>query len=311
MDKGSFKNINIILCTHNGDKFLNEQLDSIVNQSVMPNNIYIYDYDSGDNTRLIIQEYQEIHKNIKVTLIPYAHGACSSFFDAIKRTLVKVENNSLFFLSDQDDIWELDKIESQLIWFTNFISNNKHPLVVYHDVSIVDTNLSVINDDYFNGFPNYLPRDSEFNSLIFGNSIIGHTMMVNTEALKILNSFDNKTHYAMHDWTLVLIASLYGNLFYCNKKLTKYRQHESNVLGVSSNSTSFNLVKTYDYSKVVFQQAYSFFQDNKNTIKITKFKFLFSENIHIFRIKLAIYGIIFAPTYKKKILALFFLFNWL
>ena len=304
----------VLLCTHNGENFILEQLNSIVNQTMKPNQLNIFDFDSNDNTRIIIQRFIEKYDGpikVKLKLFHYAQGAFCSFLESIKSTLVETEPDSLIFFCDQDDIWEKDKINSQFTLYKGLDFEKNAPVVIYHDVKVVDKDLNLINNDYFRGSPNVLPRDSDFKSLLFGNAIIGHTMMVNVKALKLFQYSINPKKYIMHDWPLALISSLHGHLIFCDKKLTCYRQHDSNVLGVSSKYSNYNFTNTYNYSKRILEQDFVFFLDNKEFIKSSKYRFLFSNYLPIFRFKLAFFGLFFAPGIKKKILSLFILFNWL
>lgn len=103
----SDKNVTIVLATYNGQKYIKEQLDSLVRQTYPVHEIIVADDKSTDNTMDIIKEYVQNYSNIN--WIVYQNeiniGWRSNFIKAIKKS-----EGDLIFLSDQDDIWENDKI---------------------------------------------------------------------------------------------------------------------------------------------------------------------------------------------------------
>lgn len=98
--------ISVVLCTYNGAKFLKEQLDSIVMQSLLPYEVIAQDDGSTDDTMLILQEYAKNYSYIKVFQNEEKHGINPNFFSAIRRA-----SGEFIAISDQDDIWELNKLE--------------------------------------------------------------------------------------------------------------------------------------------------------------------------------------------------------
>ncbi len=103
------KTVSIVLCTYNGAQFLREQLDSIVKQTYPIYELIIQDDCSTDATTVIIEEYKERFPFIKFTKNDTNKGINFNFFSAINRA-----TGDYIAISDQDDIWELDKIEKQI-----------------------------------------------------------------------------------------------------------------------------------------------------------------------------------------------------
>ena len=103
------KNVSIILCTYNGARFLREQLDSIVNQTYPIYELIIQDDCSTDSTESIAKEYVEKFPFIKFVKNETNKGINLNFFSAISRA-----TGEYIAISDQDDIWELNKIEKQI-----------------------------------------------------------------------------------------------------------------------------------------------------------------------------------------------------
>lgn len=99
----------VVMATYNGEKYIIEQLESIKNQSCIPDEVIIRDDCSNDNTVKIIKEFIEtnnLNENWKVTINERNLGYADNF-----RTATMSATGDLIFFSDQDDIWKLDKIE--------------------------------------------------------------------------------------------------------------------------------------------------------------------------------------------------------
>lgn len=101
--------VSIVLCTYNGAKYLSEQLDSILAQTYPLHEIIIQDDNSTDETVNIIHEYASKYSLIKFFENNSAHGVNGNFISAMQRA-----TGDYVAISDQDDIWETDKIENQM-----------------------------------------------------------------------------------------------------------------------------------------------------------------------------------------------------
>ena len=104
------KTVSIVICTYNGEQYLREQLDSILAQSYPLYEVIIQDDGSTDGTMEILYDYQ---KKYPTLIRIYEHkihdGWNRNFLDAILLT-----KGDYIACSDQDDIWEPDKIERQI-----------------------------------------------------------------------------------------------------------------------------------------------------------------------------------------------------
>src|SRR5574344_1779789 len=98
----------VVMCTENGSSFLWEQFDSILNQTLLPAEIIVQDDGSSDETLDILKEYAAKTTLVKIYQNEGAHGINSNFFTAMQRA-----SGDLIALSDQDDIWEADKLRLQ------------------------------------------------------------------------------------------------------------------------------------------------------------------------------------------------------
>ena len=130
--------ISVCMATYNGEKYLKEQLDSILKQIQSSDELIVSDDGSSDLTRTIVQEYQNQYKNIHLVNGPKC-GVQKNFENALKHA-----KGDILFLSDQDDIWVEGKVDRVLKEF-----ENKNTLCVVHDAEIVDGNLNRVQDSFF------------------------------------------------------------------------------------------------------------------------------------------------------------------
>ena len=208
------KKVAILMSTYNGEKYLKEQIDSLISQTYENIEIYIRDDGSKDNTVKIVKEYKEKYKNI--TLIEGKNlGFINSFFE-----LLKICNDADYYAyCDQDDVWMEDKIQRAVEFLEK---TNKNKPALYFS-----------NSDYYDGDMNYLATAEKNKVYNFRNSLVecvtqGMTMVVNncTRKLIIQNKPENCLY---HDWWTYMICSGFGKIVYDDKSLVKYRRHNKSV----------------------------------------------------------------------------------
>ena len=222
------KEIAIIIATYNGEKYINELLESLVNQTYQNFRCYIHDDGSSDQTLEICLRYQEAYpENFLVLNYPASGGSKENFFSIIKYV---VEPYMMF--CDQDDIWLPKKIELSLKKIKELeFSYNSKPLIVFSDLKIVDSNLNVLHNSYCN-FKKVRKNISFRDSLIQG-IIPGCACILNRKLYSILNTYKNVNNIYMHDWwALALCLGVGGHYDIVEEPLILYRQHSNNTLGV-------------------------------------------------------------------------------
>lgn len=126
--------VDVLLATYNGEKYLKEQIDSILNQTYQNINLIISDDNSNDSTRKILEEYKKIDNRIKIYLQDKNLGYIKNF----EFLLTKVESN-YYMLSDQDDVWLPEKIEKSMKTL-----KEKNADLVFGDLEVVDEKLNTI-----------------------------------------------------------------------------------------------------------------------------------------------------------------------
>ncbi|MDR6234272.1 glycosyltransferase family 2 protein [Pseudomonas oryzihabitans] len=218
-------NIAILLCTYNGAKYLRPQLDSIVNQSHKNWTIHISDDGSTDGTKEIIFEYIQKLGNERVKFYSGPKGGFSkNFFSLIKNKKIKA---AYYAFSDQDDIWEREKLKRAIK--SSAFTNNKNPSLYCGRTTYIDNNLKTIGQS-----PLFKRRPSFKNALI--QSIAGgNTMVMNNAFKEILELTNTNKKIVSHDWwCYLLVTALGGQIIYDPVPGLGYRQHAENLVGANS-----------------------------------------------------------------------------
>jgi len=227
--------IDILLATFNGEVYLREQLDSILAQSHDEWQILTRDDGSEDQTREIIQEYQEKHPDrIKIIDREGEHlGPANNF----GRLLAGSESEYVMF-SDQDDVWIPEKIVLSMEKMTKLEKQHgtETPLLVHTDLRVVDQELRTINKSFIQSHRRD-PKISKVNRLLVQNHFTGSTILINRSLLKIASPVPATA--VMHDWWLGLVAALLGKMLYLDLPTVLYRQHKKNVLGAGKQTAGF------------------------------------------------------------------------
>ena len=226
--------IDILLTTYNGEKYLKEQIDSILNQTYTNFRLLISDDCSKDSTIKILKEYEQKDNRIKVFLQEKNLGYVKNF----EFLLTKVENE-IYALSDQDDVWNNDKVEK-----TYKKLKEEDADLVFTDLEIVNEKLKTINSS-FNDYM-FLSRKikkyyKDYRLQYLYNCITGCTLMSKKKYLEKIIPIPMDSKYVIHDTWIGLIVALNGKIAYLDEVTIKYRQHGNNQVG--SNHTSHKYTK--------------------------------------------------------------------
>lgn len=218
----------ILMATYNGEKYVGEQIDSILASSYQDFEIFIYDDGSKDNTMCILRNYESQYPS-KLHAFQNENnlGVTINFLSALSRTTM-----DYVMFCDQDDVWKPNKIGLALKRIRHMeaqIGKNM-PLAVFTDASIADQNLNVINPSFFRS-SHLNPKKTDLAHLLMENKLIGCTVMVNAALRKVLQSSNLPGRAKYHDWWIALIASSFGKIGFVNESTLLYRQHEGNVVG--------------------------------------------------------------------------------
>lgn len=216
--------VHILLACYNGEKYLREQLDSLLHQTYTDFQIIARDDQSTDSTSDILQSYQHKYPN-KLIIMPSKErlGTVGNF-----SALLTYSAADYLFFSDQDDVWHQDKLKHFLEVFKK--EDPATPLLVYSDLEVVDEKLKTKHPSFwkYSG----LKSESNFNRLLVQNIVTGCAMAINKSLRNLVQEIPQTA--LMHDWWLTLVASACGKMIPIKQSYVKYRQHGSNVIGASS-----------------------------------------------------------------------------
>lgn len=222
--------ISVALCTYNGAKHITTQIESILTQSQPVDEIVVCDDGSRDDTINIINSIKS-NCSIKITVHQNENnlGVCANFEKAL--SLCK---GDIIFLSDQDDIWETDKVETIVSWF----DKHKDKSAVFTDAKLITDNGAPFiektlwecvgfNEKMRKYFDNGLDLES-----FFINKATGATMAIRKELHFPFAQYCNNDN-VLHDYCLALKALDNSSLGYIDKPLIRYRIHGNQQAGIS------------------------------------------------------------------------------
>ena len=220
--------IDILLATYNGDKYLSEQINSILSQTILEWKLIIRDDGSTDKTVQIINHYVKTYPD-KITQIVDTDknlGVTHNF-----ERLMKYSTAPYIMFCDQDDIWQSDKIK---ISFSKIKMMEEQygtdvPLLVYTDLAVCDEEGMLIKDSFwkYQGADPSLPK--HFAKALIQNNATGNTFIFNRALLQKALPFSEEA--VMHDWWVALVALYLGKIDYVADQTLFYRQHGTNVSG--------------------------------------------------------------------------------
>ena len=205
--------ISVAMATYNGEKYIEKQLVSILNNICENDEIIISDDGSTDSTLEIIKKLNK--GNIKVIKGP-KKGVMKNFENAIKNC-----RGEFIFLSDQDDIWAAGKVENVLKLFEKGVT------AVVHDVSYINEKDEIM---YKSFFEKRRVRSGLVNNLI-KNSYLGNAMCFRGDLKEkvIPIPVDKRMSDQWHDQWIGLVCEAYGKVVFDKQVLGYYRRHSSNV----------------------------------------------------------------------------------
>lgn len=224
------KEVQVLIATYNGEKYLPEQLDSIINQTYENISIRIRDDCSSDYTNNIIDSYIGRYENIdKINRIQKNLGAKNSFWQLLK----EAKESEYYALSDQDDFWMPDKMKRAVdkLLELETIYGAETPLLYCSAKMVTDDKL---NDIYLEKAEN--PQIT-FGAALVENLCTGCTCVMNRK-LRDLVVKERPRFFIMHDWWIYLTAVSFGQVYYDEESYIKYRQHGDNVYGEITSRTA-------------------------------------------------------------------------
>jgi glycosyltransferase involved in cell wall biosynthesis len=215
------------MATYNGEKYIKEQLDSILCQLSESDEIIISDDNSTDATVEIIQKYND--PRIKLYPNTNRKGVVGNFENALRKA-----QGDFIFLSDQDDVWLQNKVKKCVSLLKDFD-------LVVSDCYVTDSKLNVIHMSFFS------MRGSKhgFFKNLWKNTYLGACVAFRSSLLKCVLPIP-KTLPVYHEGWIASLADITGYVCFFPEQLIYYRRHESNVSNTAKESI-FSLQKKISY----------------------------------------------------------------
>lgn len=214
----------IVMSTYNGKAYLQEQLESVLRQTVSDFLLLIRDDGSSDGTPDLLREISDPRVRL---ILGENLGPAGSFFALLDAA--RQENADFVFFCDQDDVWMPDKLETLL---SEIAKCPAGPALVFSDFAMIDGSGSVTGDSYTAMAQLRIPADGNFfPKLLAQPYVFGCASVLNRELLELVK--DPPAGIEMYDCWIALVASLLGTVRYLPQSTIYHRFHSSNATGRS------------------------------------------------------------------------------
>ncbi|WP_063583734.1 glycosyltransferase family 2 protein [Achromobacter ruhlandii] len=215
-------NVAILLCTYQGEQYLDEQLDSFHAQTHAPWKAWVSDDGSQDGTRRLLATYQEKWGVDKLEIHDGPRkGFAANFLSLICRPEIQAH---YYALSDQDDIWHADKLARAVKWLTTIPPGV--PALYCTRTELIDEHGTLI------GTSRWFSRPPAFANALVQNIAGGNTMVFNDAARQLLMLAGPDVQVVAHDWWIYIVVSACGgSVRYDTQPSLRYRQHSDNLIG--------------------------------------------------------------------------------
>lgn len=247
------ENKKVIICmsTYNGEKYVKEQIESLLNQTYKNIEIYIRDDGSKDGTIQILEDYET---QGKIHFIKGENvGVVNSFYECLKEAYEKGE---IFAYCDQDDKWHEDKIERAVKALNN--DEQDIPLLYFSEFNYCDENLKFLNKSNVN------KKGASFENSIVECISFGISEVFNKKlAQKILET--DTDEICFHDWWAYMIAAGMGKVLYDNEATVEYRRTGSNVSPSGKGKLELQI---YRVKKFLLGKYFNNIREQTNKFKI-------------------------------------------
>ncbi len=211
--------VTVLMPVYNGARFLREQVYSILAQQQVDARLVILDDGSTDNSFALATQLAE--KERRIALVERRPHA--GLIAAVARLLSYVET-PYFAMSDQDDVWDPDKLHRSIATI-----KETGIKLVYSDVRIIDEVGTVVEGSYWTSRAIRPVSGTNLLPVVFRNPIVGHTIVASADVAVSINKLPPEPVY--HEVCLAAAATRLGSIGYINDQLGSYRIHSSNVVG--------------------------------------------------------------------------------
>lgn len=242
--------VNIILAAYNGETYIKEQINSILDNTFSNWILWVFDDGSMDSTQTIVEEYIQNYKD-KIQYIKnnknkghvlnfldgvtYANQNYKTVSDKLKGLYLDLSEDKgsikqYFMFCDQDDVWMPNKIDITLKEMKKLerMYGKNQVLAVFTDAEVVDEKLNLIHPSFYES-GKLSTKNTDLAHIMMENKMIGCTVLFNEELIHKMHTLPQNARY--HDWWVALIAASFGHISYLPLPTLHYRQHSNNVVG--------------------------------------------------------------------------------
>lgn len=221
--------ITILMAAYQGEKYIREQLDSILAQVERDWRLVIWDDGSQDATPVILAEYASRHpKRILIQRNPENLGSTKNFL-----SMLMAYESDYYMFADQDDIWHPDKLTRTKRRMKQMEQRygKEMPALVCTDAAVVDAEAKLLQPSFVK-VQHFDMKQRSLPHLLMENLCIGCTMMMNRALAELVTELPERARF--HDWWMALVAAAFGHISYLAVPTLDYRQHGNNVVGTQS-----------------------------------------------------------------------------
>jgi hypothetical protein len=226
--------VEVLLATFNGERFLREQIDSVLAQDYANLRVLARDDGSTDRTLDILREY-ESRFPARIRLLPTDGPTGSAKWNFLK--LMQASSAEYVCFCDQDDVWMPDKVSLSMneMHHLESRSSRSKPCLVFTDLQLVDSRLEPIHTSFWK-FMGVGPETiGSLKRLLLLSVVTGSTALVNRPLLELAKRMPREA--VMHDRWIGLIAATMGTSSALRKQTVLYRQHGNNLIGTGQDLT--------------------------------------------------------------------------
>lgn len=259
----SHKKVAILLATFQGQKYLSEQLDSLLEQTYSNWELWVSDDRSSDDTIKILNSYIEKFPINKLNIgSGPARGFVENFLSLTCSTSICAD---YYAYSDQDDIWIANKLETA-VQRLNLLPKNI-PALYCSRTCLVDK----FNNEI--GYSPLFERPPSFANALIQNIGGGNTMVFNHAARDLLHETLDFSPGISHDWwAYILVSGCGGNVIYDATPTVRYRQHDHNLVGMN-----FTWLARLKRIRMLFQGRFKHW-NNSNIAALQSIQYLLTPN---------------------------------
>jgi glycosyltransferase involved in cell wall biosynthesis len=270
--------ISVAICTYNGEKYLKEQLNSILEQSLKVDEIIICDDNSTDRTFEILNEYKlKFGSLIQLFKNESNLKSVKNFEKAISLT-----TGDIIFLADQDDIWMTEKVAKSIHYF----KENPTIEALFSNANFINSSNENLNGNLWESIyfkPNLISKISLFHYLVLKRNIVtGACFCFKKSIINTALPFPEVTNFH-HDYWLAILFAYTHKLGYIDENLISYRIHENQQVGSTLKQSCLKKIKNNAIDNYLANNKKNIFFKNKilKHLKLNLVLFLAIKDVNI------------------------------